>query len=228
MASFVLVHSPLTGPIIWSWVADELRWRGHDVVAPSLAAAELSQGWPAAVDAAVEGARTAERAVLVGHSGAGPLLPVIASRMRSRPRRLVFVDASLPPERGDGPLVPEEHLDSLRALARDGLLPRWSDWFGLEVIETLIPDTRRRAAVLADLPEVPLAFFETPVPMPDGWSGSGCTYVILEGYRSDATTAASRGWPVVEMAGGHLDLVTRPSEIAEALLSAAAPEPPPA
>ncbi|HEX2064965.1 MAG TPA: hypothetical protein VHE80_11155 [Acidimicrobiales bacterium] len=223
-APFVLVHSPLMGPVVWSWVAEELEERGNAVIVPSLATADLSQGWPGAVDSVVDGTRTAERAILVGHSGAGPLLPVIAARMASPPQRQVFVDASVPPEHGDARLVPEEHLGSLRALAGEGLLPRWSDWFGPGVMEMLVPEVERRAAVLADLPEVPLAFFETPVPMPDGWSASGCTYVLLsELYRSDATTASSRGWPVVEMVGGHLDLVTRPSEVAEALLPAAEP-----
>lgn len=167
---------------------------------------------------------TADPPVLVGHSGAGPLLPVIASRMAPPPRRLVFVDAGVPPDHGDARLVPAEHLGSLRALAADGLLPRWSDWFEAQVMETLVPDTERRAAVEADLPKLPLGFFETSVPMPEEWSRFEGAYILLsELYRADATVAASRGWPVVEILGGHLDLVTRPSKLTDALISVGAP-----
>lgn len=91
-------------------------------------------------------------------------------------------------------------------------------------METLVPDTERRAAVEADLPKLPLGFFETSVPMPEEWSRFEGAYILLsELYRADATVAASRGWPVVEILGGHLDLVTRPSKLADALISVGAP-----
>ena len=33
---FVLIHSPLVGPLTWSLVADEMRQRGLDVLVPHL------------------------------------------------------------------------------------------------------------------------------------------------------------------------------------------------
>jgi hypothetical protein len=219
MTSFVLVHSPLVGPLTWSWVADELHRRGHRVVVPSLKHAAVSGGWSACVGAVVQEVPTDEPAVLVGHSGAGPLLPVIADRIRPSPAPIVFVDAGVPPLLGDAPLVPDEFGDFLTALARDGVLPKWSEWFGSGTTEALVPDRDRRAAVVADLPELSLSYFEGRVPMPRGWSGAAGAYILLsDPYRPDAAEAASRGWPVIELAGAHLDIVTRPAEVTDVLL----------
>jgi hypothetical protein len=219
MAAFTLVHSPLVGPRTWEGVAGELRCRGHEVAVPSLVAAARRGTWSACLAAAVRGACTAgPPRVLVGHSGAGPLLPVIASRLRQAASRLVFVDAGVPPAEGGAPLVPEPFLDHLRALAAGGRLPPWSEWFGPDAMRALVPDPALRAEVVAELAELRLAYFDDDVPMPEGWSATPCSYVLLsEAYRADASEAAARGWPVVESLGGHLDLVTRPAEIADLL-----------
>jgi hypothetical protein len=132
----------------------------------------------------------------------------------------VFVDAGVPPTRGDAELMPSEFLIGLRALADDGMLPKWSDWFGPGVMEQLIPDAERRAAVCAELPHLPLTYFDSRVPVPRGWSSGRNAYVLLsEQYRADSAEAARRGWPVVELPGTHLDIVTRPAATAAALLS---------
>jgi hypothetical protein len=215
---FILVHSPLVGPVSWYWVALELEQRGHGIVVPSLKRAASSGTWQQCVDVVIRDV-PAEPAVLVGHSGAGPLLPAIMNRMDHQPRRLVFVDATLPPLSGDAPLVPEEFLDHLRGLAQNGMLPKWSEWFGAGAMEALIPDDERRAAVLADLPELPLSYFDGRVPMPPDWASVDGAYILLsDPYRSDAARAASRGWSVRELHGTHLDIVTRSSEIADELL----------
>ena len=220
MTSFVLVHSPLVGPTTWSWVAQELHHRGHHVAVPAPPGTTVVGGWRAWTDAVVDDIGTREAAVIVGHSGAGPLLPVIASKVVSPPSQLVFVDAGLPPVSGDATLVSDQFLDALRALAHNGALPRWSEWFGPTAMEELLPEEDHRAAVVAELPEVPLSFFEASVPLPERWSSatSGAFVLLSEPYRSDATEAASRGWPVLELPGAHLDIVVRPAEIADALV----------
>ena len=222
MGLFVLVHSPLVGPATWSWVAEELQQRRHRVVVPSLEEAGVSGGWQACVGTVVRAVPVDEHAVLVGHSGAGALLPVIAAQMRRPPTRLVFVDAAVPPSTGDARLVPDQFLDSLRALARDGVLPKWSEWFGAGTMEALVSDHRRRAAVLAELPELPLSYFEGRIPMPREWRSTTGAYILLsDPYRPYATEAASRGWPVIELPGAHLDIVMHPAEVANAILDVA-------
>lgn len=219
---FVLVHSPLVGPVSWSWVAGELRARGHRVLLPSLKRAGVSGGWEACVSVVLQEAPADEAVVLVGHSGAGPLLPVIADRMGRSPTRVVFVDASVPPSDGVASLVPDQFLGTLGALARDGVLPKWSEWFGAGTMEALVPDGDRREAVLADLPELPLSYFDGRVPMPGQWNNTAGAYVLLsDPYRPDAVEAAARGWPVIELLGAHLDIVMRPAEVAGAVLEVA-------
>jgi hypothetical protein len=108
-------------------------------------------------------------------------------------------------------------LDSLRTLARGGMLPKWSEWFGAEVLEALVPDRNRRAVVLAELPELSISYFEGRPQMPREWSSIEGAYILLsDPYRPDAG-------PIPRMVGhgatrGHLDIVTRPADVAEALL----------
>jgi hypothetical protein len=95
---------------------------------PSLVAAATGGRWRDCVATVVDAsADVASDHVVVGHSGAGPLLPNIASRLPVPPLQIVFVDAGVPPEHGDARLVPDEFLGQLRELAIDGRLPKWSE-----------------------------------------------------------------------------------------------------
>jgi pimeloyl-ACP methyl ester carboxylesterase len=163
----MLVHSPLVGPATWRWVAEALRSSGHDVAVPDLREAAISGAPRAVVRAALQ--LTAEvPTILVGHSGAGFFLPSIAAGFDSPVRRLVFVDAGVPPCEGEA-TTSVEFLEQIRALAADGTLPKWSTWWGEGVMENLVPDRARRAEIEVEMPEVPIAFFETPTPLPVGW-----------------------------------------------------------
>jgi hypothetical protein len=220
VGAFVLVHSPVTGPSTWRWVADELAARGHHVTVPAVPTAATALGWPAFVGAVGALSAGIDSPVLVGHSGAGPLLPRIGTRIRAR--ALVFVDADIPPEAGETTLVPDEFLEFLRGLASGGVLPPWSDWFGPESMRELIPDDLARRIVSAELPALPLSYFEAHVPVPAGWTSTRCGYVLLsEAYAEQGARAAASGWPVVRLPGAHLDIVTRPAAIADAILSVA-------
>jgi hypothetical protein len=159
--------------------------------------------------------------VLVGHSGAGPLLPTIAGALACDVAALVFVDAFLPPARGSAPLAPAAFLWQLRTLERDGVLPPWSRWFGENGIRALVPDEDVRAALEREMPRLPLAYFEASVPLPERWDERPCAYVLLsrDPYGESAADARGRGWPVAEIEGAHhLALVTDASDITAALL----------
>src|SRR5215211_6954698 len=87
-STFVLVHSPLVGPTSWRPVARALERRGRIVVVPSLGVADAAEPqW--------HHVRDAVRIILVGHSGAGLLLPVIADALDNDVAALIFVDSSL-------------------------------------------------------------------------------------------------------------------------------------
>jgi hypothetical protein len=220
MRRFVLVHSPVVGPSTWHWVAEALVARGHTVQVPSVSQDVTRQGWQAFADAMAAQADWEGQTVLVGHSGAGPLLPQIRARARCEPGPLVFVDAGLPPAAGEAELMPAELMTELRAMAIDGILPQWSDWFGPAVMNDLIPDRSKRAVVAGELPRLPVSFFEVPVPALAGWASGGCGYIqFSEPYADEAEAAASLGWPVMRSSGAHLDIVTRPAEVADSILA---------
>jgi predicted alpha/beta hydrolase family esterase len=97
----VLVHSPVVGPFTWSMVAEQLRQRKVDVLVPKLADRDDNDlpYWDqhtAAVKQALADVPPGRPVVLVGHSGAGPLLPAIHRAIAQPVAACLFVDASLP------------------------------------------------------------------------------------------------------------------------------------
>ena len=222
--AFVLIHSPLVGPTTWAPVADELQTRGRLAVVPSLlgitgAPAPHWRHAPEAVRSATTGIHGP--LVLVGHSGAGALLPAIAAAVSNDVAALVFVDAFLPPASGTLALAPPAHRAQLRALAVQGVLPPWSGWFGPDVMRDLVPDARLRTALEAEMPRLPLSYLEAGVPVPDGWDRRRCAYLLLsaEPYTESAEEARRRGWPVAEIPGGeHLAIATEPVAVTNALV----------
>jgi pimeloyl-ACP methyl ester carboxylesterase len=213
----VLVHSPLVGPSTWRFVAAELRNLGASVAVPDLrVGAERGDAF-AMVELAIAAVGTSERVTLVAHSGAGILLPLIAARAPSL-CTLCFVDAGIPEP--EGATTPSrDFLARLRELAVNGVLPKWSSWWGPEVMTTLIPDVHRRTEIESEQPMVPIILYETSIEMPTNWRSNPCSYILLsEGYQGDADLAKTLGWPVVNIPGQHLDIVTNPTETAEEIL----------
>ena len=98
---FVLVHSPLVGPFTWEPVAEHLRKQGHQVLVPDLLEGETKPAlyWEQhaqAVQQALKPIPEEQPLALVGHSGAGPLLPAISMISGHPSAAYLFVDASLP------------------------------------------------------------------------------------------------------------------------------------
>jgi Alpha/beta hydrolase family len=216
---FILLHSPLVGPSTWRWVAAALADTGHEVVVPDLRDVAVTGDRDAVIAAAVAVIRPEWTApVVVGHSGAGSLLPSVAGRLGTASCTLVFVDAGVPP--CDGTATPGgDFIDRLRAVAVDGVLPRWSTWWGDDAMARLVPDADRRRVLEAEIPEVPLAYFESAFEVPERWCESRGSFLLLsESYRGDAERSRALGWPTVERLGGHLDIVNDPEEIARAVV----------
>jgi hypothetical protein len=205
--NFLLVHSPVVGPSTWRWVADALKEAGHEAIVPNLVAA-AETGDPARFVEAAAGAKEFdEPVVLVGHSGAGAVLPSIAEGLASWPHSIVFVDAGVPPCEGVF-TAGGEFLATLQGLATNGILPKWSRWWDDGVLEAIIHDEHRRRDIAVELPEVPLRLL--------------AAYVLLsEGYQSDADRASLLGWPVRERPGEHLDIVNEGPAIAHMLIDLA-------
>ena len=218
MPSIALVHSPLLGPSSWTRVAEELGRAGDTVVVPDLRHAVETDGTVAAVVAtAVEQLPRSELA-LVGHSGAGVLLPLISRAMGVPAVSFVFVDAHLPSIEGARPIVEEDFRAFLGALATDGRLPRWSTWWGADAMASLVPDEALRSELCAEMPQVPLSYFDGRVDEVSGWADRPCGYVRLSQlYEDQAARATEMGWPVERLAAGHLHAVVDPHAVTSAL-----------
>jgi hypothetical protein len=221
---FVLIHSPLVGPTTWSSVAHKPDQRGREALVPSLlGVAEAPPPQWRRVPEAVRDvtSRITDPIVLVGHSGAGPLLPAIADAVTAEVAALIFVDAFLPPDSGSTPLLPAQLMGHLHSLASGGVLPPWSRWFGNETMRELVPDEGLRNSLEHEMPRLPLSYFQASVPMPDAWTQLPCAYLLLspDPYGESAGRACARGWPVVDIPHAHhLSLVTDPRAVTEALL----------
>jgi pimeloyl-ACP methyl ester carboxylesterase len=219
--TLVLVHSPVVGPRTWAPVGDALRARGQTVIVPDARPPDEGRGWSWGdfVDRVVESLELERDFVLVGHSGAGPLLPAIADRAAPRVTACVCVDAALPAPEGPTPIVPVELLPALESMATDGRVPRWSEWWPEEAMRSLVPDDEVRRQLTEEMPRLPLAYFRDSVPVPPGWARMPCAYLQFSAiYQSVAVDAGARGWRVVRIDGQHLHMVVDPDATASALL----------
>lgn len=221
---FVLLHSPLIGPLTWRATAAELASRGHEARAPAWTPlSQIAAGFYAALADGLAAALTmpGERLVLVAHSGAGALVPALAARLPARVSAVIFADAILPhPGRSWFDTAPAEMAQRLRAGAQMGELPPWSDWWPPGALERLVPDDAGREALIRELEPLPLAYFEEPAAA-DVWNGP-TAYLQLSGSYDDESQAAARsGWPLVRLPLHHLAMLTHPQAIAAALESLA-------
>jgi hypothetical protein len=213
----LMIHSPLVGPLTLTPLAADLRHRGFEVVVPDLRSAltEPRPQWEAIVNLICSTADSID--VLVAHSGAGVLMPLIAERLN--PRVTAFVDAVVP---GDGPWyqASSAFVDFLASLQQDGpLLPPWHQWWGADAMSKLIPDEEARKQIAADTPRVPRSFYDDPVPLPSGWkTRSGCCFLQLSpAYDDDRARAEGYGWPLARMDGRHLDVAVKPAAVGAVL-----------
>jgi alpha/beta hydrolase family protein len=219
-AAWVLVHSPLVGPATLAPLAQALRRRGRHAVAPSLLGPATAD-WRQTVERLAAALDASRPIVLVAHSGAGYLVPAMADAITADVVTFVFVDAPIPPTQTSTPLVPAELRPELEALARDGVLPPWSQWFGEGVMEAMIPDAAQRDAIERELPHLPLSYFDAEVPVRGGWDRTPCAYLLLspEQYGAAASDAEGRGWATAVLENAdHLSTATRSDDVADVLL----------
>ncbi|GAA4618645.1 hypothetical protein GCM10023195_83940 [Actinoallomurus liliacearum] len=204
--TLVLLHSPLTTASAWGALPEALG--PYDVVVPEITDDDRPPyAGRYVARAALEITRAGVRppVVLVGHGGAGPLLPPVGAAQRAAHRLVgayVFVDAELPPPAGSS------RLDQAGA-------------FGPEFAEALkdggrFPDEEPQAGVTARRRDD--EFFAEPLPMPQDWPDAPCGYLrTSDAYERQAAQARMRGWTVAANPGGHFAAVTDPRATARAL-----------
>jgi pimeloyl-ACP methyl ester carboxylesterase len=217
--AIVLVHSPLCGPSTWARLAPELTARDWTVVVPELYDDGRPPYWRQHADS-VTAQLPADRApILVAHSGAGALLPAVATPARG----YVFLDAGLPGRNGMSRLdaMASESADFAAELRADleagGRFPEWTP----DALRGLVPDP---AAFVGDLRPRGLDFFTEPIPAPADWPAAPGGYVHFSApYDGPARDAAALGWPVERIASaGHFPMLIDPVAVADAIERVAA------
>jgi hypothetical protein len=216
----LLVHSPLVGRATWDVVAADLAGRGYQVGVPDLTGT-VAAGPPYCLRQAEAIARSAsgQPAILIGHSGAGPLLAA-AGTIIGQVRGYVFVDAGLPtPGQTWMETVPPGLAAWLRQMAdAQDWLPPWPQWWGEQALAELIPDPEVRRHFAAGCPPLPLAMFEEVHPPAPQWPDAPAAYLQLsEAYADQAAQARQRGWPVTQRVSHHLAPLTDPGLVTESL-----------
>ena len=229
----VLVPGFWCGAWAWDRVTPALRAAGHDVRAltlPGLAGAAEDRSavtledHVAAVAAALE-EEPDRPALLVGHSGAGPVVTMAADRVPHLVHRLVYVDSGplpdgmpvmghLPPGTVEVPLPSEEELEaggnSLEGLGPEDLA---------EFRERAVPQpggpatgpARLPAGAWRSVPATVVACSLRPAQIEE-FIAAGVPYFTALG-EMDVT--------MVDLPTGHWPMWSRPGDLAAALLQAA-------
>lgn len=223
--AFLLIHSPLVGPYTWVPVADVLEKEGYAAVVAKLTndehdirsyTAQHIAAIANAYNCALEGANV----MLVGHSGAGMLLPG-AGQVIGSPAGYIFVDAGLPRNNMSRlSLFEPDEAESFRKAATGGHIPIWTE----NMLIRVIPDPQKRHTFVFELQPVPLAVYEEPIAVPENWPDAPCAYLSFSNsntYDEDIKQALERRWAFSEMPGYHFHMLVDPEGVAERLVTLA-------
>jgi hypothetical protein len=224
---YVLIHSPLVGPLTWQLVAEEMRQRDIEVVVPALVDAPDSEKpyWKQhaeSISQAIAQVPQGASLTLVAHSGAGPLLPAIRESFLNSINAYVFVDAGIPLD-GATRLELMKSEDSEWAqqfkeyLEGGGHFPNWS----FHDLQEIIPNEELREQMVAEIRPRALGFFTEPIPVFEGWPDAPCVYILFsEPYKIAAVQAQQSGWPTYELEAGHFHMLVDAKTVTDLIIEA--------
>ena len=215
--TYALIHSPLVGPLTWELVCHEMEKRGIEALVPTLSDHPNSTQpfWQQHAESLAESLiRTPQNQsiVLVAHSGAGPLLPIMRRSMSHSIEAYVFVDAGIPRNNSS-------RIDLMRsedqqwteqfhqALLHGERFPIWNE----DDLQEVIPDDALRRRMVAEINPRSLPFFTEPIPVFAGWPDAPCAYIkFSDAYDWDFEQAKQANWLVREVNAGHFHMLVDP------------------
>lgn len=223
---YILIHSPLVGPLTWKLTAEQMRQRGIEVIVPTLSDAADSNEpfWKQHAEsiAALHIPKDCP-VILVAHSGAGPLLPVIRQSLANPVNAYVFVDAGLPRNgasrldlmKSEDPAWAAQFQEELK---RGGSFPNWT----FEDLQEVIPDETLRKQMVAEIRPRGLPFFTEPIPVFEEWPDAPCAYIKFSPpYQGAAGQARQAGWLTYELEVGHFHMLVDAETVAELIVRCA-------
>jgi pimeloyl-ACP methyl ester carboxylesterase len=222
MSTFGLVHGGGFGAWCWERLIPELEARGHHAATVDLTPEDQEGGAARCAAVVAEAFAAVDDLVLVGHSGAGLIIPLVAAE---RPvRRLIFLHALLP-------RPSQSAVDQLKAepdmfnssdmfavqrpfsedeeVANRFLLHDCTPEVAHDAFRRLRPETGvlgREVTPLQTWPRVPCAY----IACTDDWTAT-------PGWARRAARERL-GVEPVEIPGGHCPFLSRPRELAKALV----------
>jgi hypothetical protein len=223
---YILIHSPLVGPLTWSRVAAEMRERGLDVLVPVLqdSPAASEPFWKQHAASVAQSIPLAQRdapVVLVAHSGAGPLLPAVRRSISNPVRAYILVDAGIPRDgatrldlmRSEDPLWAGEFTSHLEV---GGQFPTW----GFDDLQQEIPDEKVRRQMVSEIRPRGVSFFTEPIPVFADWPDAPCVYIRFSApYDRAAAQARAADWLVYEMEAGHFHMLAGPVAVTDMIIN---------
>ncbi len=231
--AFVLVHGAWHGGWCWREVARGLRAAGHTVYTPTLTGlGERAHLVSPAVNLSTHAedvirtieAEELEDVVLVGHSYAGHVIPLVADSIRARLRQMIFLDAVV--ARDGQPFLPPEVGTARERLAIDGYLdpPPGLEFFGIPADHPLAPWVKRRITnhPLGTLRQVVQYRNGGPAGLPKTYIRCLKRRVMTQPDPVEMQIKGQPEWNWRTIDTGHDAMVTAPGELTAMLLELAA------
>ena len=226
-AIYVLIHSPLVGGLTWTLVAEQMRQRGQSVLVPILSDSTKSKDpyWKQHAESVAQALTNLPQntsVILVAHSGAGPLLPVVRDHIPNRIHAYVFVDAGIPSDgatrldlmRSEDPEWAKQFEESLQ---KGEQFPTWSS----ADLREIVPDENLRQKLVAELHPRGLDFFTEPMPVFHEWPDAPCIYIQFSvPYERPAAQSRQSGWQVYKMSAGHFHMLVDAKAVTDMIMHA--------
>jgi hypothetical protein len=223
--TYALLHSPLVGPFTWQLVQEEMKRRGIKAIVPALVDRpnSIQPYWQQHAESFAESLHLIPQdrsMVLVAHSGAGPLLPVLRKSMFHPIHAYVYVDAGIPLDnlsridlmRLEDPQWADQFHQSLLSGEK---FPAWNE----EDLREVIPHDLSRRKMIAEINPRSLNFFTEPIPVFSGWPEAPCAYIkFSESYEWDFKQAKQADWPLREVNAGHFHMLVDPLVVTDMIV----------
>jgi pimeloyl-ACP methyl ester carboxylesterase len=220
MSIFGLVNGGGLGAWCWEPLLSELKERGHHAATVDLPLEDQSAGATHFAEAVLEAFDGIDDLILVGHSLAGLIIPLVAAQ---RPvKRLIFIHALLPRPGQSAADQFRAEPDMFNPEMFTVKAPFWED----EVVAKRFlfhdcpPEVARDAFRRLRPESGALGSEVTPL---QAWPDVPCSYIICTDDRTATPAWARRaarerlGVEPIEIPGGHCPFLSRPKRLAEAL-----------
>jgi pimeloyl-ACP methyl ester carboxylesterase len=225
MSTFGLMHGAGLGAWCWERTIPELEVRGHRTATIDVPFQNPSVGAAGLAELVEESFGACDDLVLVGHSMSGLILPIVATRMTVV--RLVFLHAVLPQPGMSltDQLKSEPDMFNPEMLAIPPSF--WSDEATVTrfLLHDCPPEIAHEAFTRLRPPAGGNRVLVTEVTPLENWPSVPCSYILCRDDRTATPAWARRAArqrlkiEPLEIPGGHCPMLSRPSQLAEALVA---------